>query len=796
MTELTITGDDDAVIIQQDGLTVLETDQTQIEIIQTFDQGPPGVRGPPGPQGIPGPEGVAEAPMDGQTYGRKLSLWVPFGGITACSVGDTAPDHAPDGSLWFETDSGLLFLKYNDGDSTQWVVTPKVGGISDGPQDGNAYGRQDGDWARVAPLSSPQFVNNPTAPTQTLGKNDNSLATTAFVQSAIAIGGTGPSGGGGPLPASSVIVTPTGNVSATDAQSAITELDSEKVAKAGDAMTGLLVLSAAPTIPNHAATKAYVDTAITPIANKVDKGGDTMTGPLTLSGAPSSGSQATTKDYVDAAVAPISGKVSKAGDTMTGALTVLAPTQPGHAATKSYVDSAASVGGNYVAKSGDTMTGGLTIQTNLSVAGSSSLGATTVNGTLTVGSNVVYSNQFRMNGTTHSIVYDGTNTIIRQGSGSTYFQRGDGGANFAWIDNAGGFTVTGNGQINQSLNISVNLTVGGTFYAHDIYCSRSNGMGVIYFGGGTNNYLFWNGSNYQLTGGVLATGNCILGGTPNFSPTNPGAAGLRTGGAYGGGLTLQDGSYWGMMYCTGGDLVLATGTGPSTKLTISNAGNHLFSGNLNVSGDILNCYGTNFYLSNAPCINRSGPFTAFYDGDSNQRIILGNNASTVNYHRNNNHFFQDPSGSVNYATIQDGNFGVNGTGWKPGGGSWADSSDERIKRVVGKYRHGLDEILALNPVRYVYKGNDTVELPSGAEAPFTNSTHRAAAQIGKEFIGLVAQEAEVSMPELVTASTAYLDGVRHNDVRVLDPSALVFALINAVKTLTARIEELERDRDV
>jgi hypothetical protein len=36
--------------------------------------------------------------------------------------GDTAPAGAADGSLWFESDTGLTFVKYNDGNSSQWVI--------------------------------------------------------------------------------------------------------------------------------------------------------------------------------------------------------------------------------------------------------------------------------------------------------------------------------------------------------------------------------------------------------------------------------------------------------------------------------------------------------------------------------------------------------------------------------------------------------------------------------------------------------------------------------------------------
>jgi microcystin-dependent protein len=90
------------------------------------------------------------------------------------------------------------------------------------------------------------------------------------------------------------------------------------VAKAGDTMTGLLTLSGAPTAANHAATKSYVDTAVS--AN-VAKSGDTMTGFLTLHADPSSSMHAATKQYVDSVLAPTN-YVLKSGDTMTGDLTI------------------------------------------------------------------------------------------------------------------------------------------------------------------------------------------------------------------------------------------------------------------------------------------------------------------------------------------------------------------------------------------------------------------------------------------------------------------------------------------
>lgn len=113
-----------------------------------------------------------------------------------------------------------------------------------------------------------------------------------------------------------------------------------KVAKSGDTMTGLLVLSGDPAAPLGAATKQYVDainaSLTTALNGKLNTAGGTLTGLLTLSADPTSALHAATKQYVDALGAA---KVSKAGDTMTGPLTLSAdPTAAMQAATKAYVD--------------------------------------------------------------------------------------------------------------------------------------------------------------------------------------------------------------------------------------------------------------------------------------------------------------------------------------------------------------------------------------------------------------------------------------------------------------------------
>jgi hypothetical protein len=61
----------------------------------------------------------------GNSAGMATSI-VVIGGAAVSSgatvyVSDTPPVGVPDGSIWFESDSGMTFLRYNHGTSTQWV---------------------------------------------------------------------------------------------------------------------------------------------------------------------------------------------------------------------------------------------------------------------------------------------------------------------------------------------------------------------------------------------------------------------------------------------------------------------------------------------------------------------------------------------------------------------------------------------------------------------------------------------------------------------------------------------------
>ena len=201
-------------------------------------------------------------------------------------------------------------------------------------------------------------------------------------------------------------------------------------------------------------------------------------------------------------------------------------------------------------------------------------------------------------------------------------------------------------------------------------------------------------------------------------------------------------------------------------------------------------------------------------GGGNATFNAGTFASTISTATNGLFYWTAPLGTVlqngngsHYVQLDNGgNFayvGGTGTAIKTGGGPWTAASDDRIKTVTHEYDKGLDDVLALRPVAFVYLGNDTptddlgltspdpTRAPYEGAAPFPGSPHYGAAQEGREFIGFVAQELEQVFPAMVSSVAGYIDGEPVEDMRQVNVGELVYALVNAVKTLAARIEQLE-----
>ena len=126
------------------------------------------------------------------------------------------------------------------------------------------------------------------------------------------------------------------------------------------------------------------------------------------------------------------------------------------------------------------------------------------------------------------------------------------------------------------------------------------------------------------------------------------------------------------------------------------------------------------------------------------------------------------SGKVGIGTTSpDHTLTVNGSASKPGGGSWAVFSDERLKTIKDRFTPGLAAVLQLQPIRYEYTSDNALALASRGE-----------------HIGFSAQAVQRILPDAVTANDkGYL---------LVNNDPIMWAMLNAIQEQHKVIEDLRR----
>jgi hypothetical protein len=119
---------------------------------------------------------------------------------------------------------------------------------------------------------------------------------------------------------------------------------------------------------------------------------------------------------------------------------------------------------------------------------------------------------------------------------------------------------------------------------------------------------------------------------------------------------------------------------------------------------------------------------------------------------------------------------VNGLALKMGPSTgWNIFSDERLKEDVQDLDLGLAQLRKVRPVRFRYNG-------------------RAATPLGVEGVGVLGQEIEKIFPEMIRRAPGGVDGEPGlEELRIYDGSALTFVLVNAVKELAGKVDQLEQE---
>ena len=341
-------------------------------------------------------------------------------------------------------------------------------------------------------------------------------------------------------------------------------------------------------------------------------------------------------------------------------------------------------------------------------------------------------------------------------------------------------------NLSTTVNVTGNMIANGDITSASLHTSSLVSPNWLYSGDSSfalyaapsERYLQYAGTWYW--GWATATGRLRWVGNPGGTPTE---------------LFTIDGV--GNTHANGQLSSGSVSTGGITCTTINTQGNGISCGGLTVSGQT----GTT-----GNCLN-GATYPAYYAG-ATAWALYGNSSTCVEQFQSYRQWATASGGEMAHLDVA-GNFQVSGTGYKAGGGPWNSTSDARIKTVLGEYTSGLDDVLKLRPVRYAYRGNDTMtedfigpevsaearaEMGEVTSAPYPNSAHFIPAKAQTEFVGLVAQEVEPIFPGMVTSGEGFVDGQKIPDLKFLDTNELIYALVNAVKTLSARVAELEGAR--
>ena len=209
--------------------------------------------------------------------------------------------------------------------------------------------------------------------------------------------------------------------------------------------------------------------------------------------------------------------------------------------------------------------------------------------------------------------------------------------------------------------------------------------------------------------------------------------------------------------------------GPNNALVVLQNGNVSIGNNGSPVNRLHITGGTDLDLT-----DNSGFITLGGVGGGN--MVLDNNEIQV---RNNgaasNLYLQSNGGSVGIGGTGAPSYQLEltGTAGKPGGGSWTNSSDMRLKQNIAPYTDGLNSLLKINPVWYNYNQ------ASGFD-------------ITQKYVGVLAQELQAVSPYMVieSATKKAPDGSSYLSV---DNSAMTYMLINAVKEQQQQIEKLKRE---
>jgi len=286
----------------------------------------------------------------------------------------------------------------------------------------------------------------------------------------------------------------------------------------------------------------------------------------------------------------------------------------------------------------------------------------------------------------------------------------------------------------------------------------------------------------QSTGALTSVGTAATGATPRMvavDPTGRFAFVTNSGGATVQAYTINQstGALTSVGTAATGSSPLFVAVDPTGRFAFvaNNGSNTVQVYTINQSTGALTSVGT--------AATGSYPLFVAVDPTGRFAFVANNGSNTVQAYRINN--FAANSGTfldrLIVGTIASPAYSLqlaSDSAAKPTSNTWTISSDARMKTVIGPYTRGVADIMALEPKRYRLNGA------------------YGSADDGRVHVSVIAQETQATWPEMI-GTYEHTDkdenGVETiTELLNLNTNELQWALVNAVKELSARIATLEQ----
>ena len=249
----------------------------------------------------------------------------------------------------------------------------------------------------------------------------------------------------------------------------------------------------------------------------------------------------------------------------------------------------------------------------------------------------------------------------------------------------------------------------------------------------------------------------------NYNPTDAGLSNMYgVGFSHGNASFTPTGAGWGFYVASDGDSrVYLDGGNGRVYIGSSSAGRYLSDATADYGSIQINGGGRNGYEG----FSIDGRVVFMHDGSSNVGIYNDVNNEWIFYATLNGSSYMYHNGS---SKIEATSSGASVSGNMVASGNVTAYSDARLKTNVKTIDNALDIVDQLRGVSFDWKEN------------------------GKHSIGVIAQEVEEVLPELVLDATSTDPETKEETtVKTVDYGKMVGVLINAIKELKAEVEELK-----